>query len=165
MKKATIVKGLAIYAGTSYYFLLNPQLIHGKPKKRLKMPLLEEGCSHYIIAHRGGSMENPENTLQAFRHAISEKCGAHMIETDVRYTKDGVIVVCHDDNFHRLSGANSTARDQLVRETNLADLPRFRDRIPIHFSKSQPYKMREGDQTYFSTLEEVFEALPRDKVI
>jgi glycerophosphoryl diester phosphodiesterase len=47
-------------------------------------------------------MENPENTLQAFRHAV--KIGAHMIETDVRMSKDGVIIVAHDDGFTRLCG-------------------------------------------------------------
>ncbi len=77
-----------------------------------------------------------------------------MLETDVRMTKDGVIIVCHDDNFHRLCGVQ--AGDALVRETNLQDLPPFSDRLVMHFSKSQRYVMKEGDQRTYSTLEEVF---------
>ena len=55
-------------------------------------------------------MESPENTLQGFKQAVRE--GASMIETDVRITRDGVIIVCHDDNFHRLCGLQ--AGDALV---------------------------------------------------
>lgn len=49
-----------------------------------------------LFAHRGGSIENPENTLQAFKS--SNKLGA-VIETDVRCTKDGVVLVAHDPNL------------------------------------------------------------------
>ena len=45
-------------------------------------------------------MESPENTLQAFLH--SNKVGVDVIETDVRITKDGKILICHDDKFDRL---------------------------------------------------------------
>ena len=34
-----------------------------------------------------------------------------MIETDVRITKDGVVIVCHDDNFHRLTGLDKIVKD------------------------------------------------------
>jgi len=84
------------------------------------MPALSEDMSHYVIAHRGGSMENPENTRQAFEHAV--KIGAHMIETDVRITKDGVIIVAHDDGFTRLCGV-----DTLVKDTHSSELPPFKN--------------------------------------
>jgi len=48
-----------------------------------------------IIAHRGASMEAPENTLSAFKKAI--QMGAHIIECDIQVTKDGVPVILHDD--------------------------------------------------------------------
>jgi glycerophosphoryl diester phosphodiesterase len=86
-----------------------------------------------------------------------------MLETDVRMTKDGVIIVCHDDNFHRLCGVQSG--DSLVRETNLTDLPLFTDRLVMHFSKSQRYLMKTGDQRSYSTLEQVFAELPKETVI
>ena len=61
--RSRILLGLSLYAGTSYYFLHHPELLHFK-KDKIKMPDKEH--SHYLIAHRGGSMEAPENTLQAF---------------------------------------------------------------------------------------------------
>jgi hypothetical protein len=68
--KRKLMKILPLYAGTSYYFLKNPQYLHDTEHKRLKMPPLPKEMSHYVIAHRGGSMEKPENTLQAFKHAV-----------------------------------------------------------------------------------------------
>ena len=47
------------------------------------------------IAHRGASGHTPENTLLAFRLAIKQN--ADMIEIDVHQTKDGHIVVLHDE--------------------------------------------------------------------
>lgn len=54
-----------------------------------------------IIAHRGSSGHYPENTMLAFEMAVKD--GADGIETDVRKTKDGVLVIMHDNNFKRIS--------------------------------------------------------------
>src|ERR1700682_5975434 len=51
------------------------------------------------IAHRGGSGTFPENTLSAFRAAI--EAGADMCELDVQLTRDGKVVVIHDDTVER----------------------------------------------------------------
>lgn len=55
-----------------------------------------------IIAHRGHSAGHPENSTAAFNAAIA--CGADLIETDVRLTRDGVAVCCHDPDLQRFSG-------------------------------------------------------------
>ncbi|MFI5355770.1 MAG: glycerophosphodiester phosphodiesterase [Opitutales bacterium] len=55
-----------------------------------------------VIAHRGASAEQPENTLGAFRRAL--QLGVDGIELDVRVTRDGVPVVCHDASLRRLTG-------------------------------------------------------------
>lgn len=57
-----------------------------------------------ITAHRGFSAQAPENTLYAFSDAI--EAGADWIELDVQQTKDGVLVVMHDDNLRRTTGLN-----------------------------------------------------------
>ncbi len=57
-----------------------------------------------ITAHRGDSSGAPENTLAAFELAIEK--GADVIELDVRQTKDGEIVVMHDENLKRVCGVN-----------------------------------------------------------
>ena len=47
-----------------------------------------------VIAHRGASWDEPENTLPAFRRAIEH--GADYVEFDVHPAKDGRLVVVHD---------------------------------------------------------------------
>jgi len=51
------------------------------------------------IAHRGASHYAPENTLEAFKKALKLKVGA--VEFDVHHTKDGKLIVMHDDNVNR----------------------------------------------------------------
>ena len=51
------------------------------------------------FAHRGFSGKYPENTLLAFSKAIEE--GVDGIENDVHLTKDGVLVVMHDELVDR----------------------------------------------------------------
>jgi glycerophosphoryl diester phosphodiesterase len=51
------------------------------------------------VAHRGASREAPENTLAAFRRAL--KAGAAAVECDVQRTRDGRLVVIHDQTVDR----------------------------------------------------------------
>lgn len=55
-------------------------------------------------AHRGNSSEAPENTLPAFRSAIAP--GVDWIELDVRRSKDGKLVVSHDQDTGRVGNRN-----------------------------------------------------------
>src|SRR5690554_4928380 len=55
-----------------------------------------------IWAHRGSSHQYIENTLAAFKQAIDD--GSDGIELDVQRTKDGKLVVIHDENLKRLTG-------------------------------------------------------------
>lgn len=48
----------------------------------------------WIIAHRGGTEQAPQNSMAAFNQAIALK--VNIIETDVRHTADGVAVLIHD---------------------------------------------------------------------
>lgn len=52
-----------------------------------------------IIAHRGGSLEKPENTVESVRHGIA--VGADWVEIDVVLSKDGVPMVAHEDSLDR----------------------------------------------------------------
>jgi len=69
------------------------------------------------IAHRGGSLLRPENTLPAFDNAVS--LGADGLECDVQLSRDGEVVVIHDPTVERTtdgSGAVSTfTADELAR--------------------------------------------------
>jgi len=52
-----------------------------------------------IVAHRGGSLEQDENTLEGFKASYAK--GVRGFETDVRFTKDRRIVVLHDERLER----------------------------------------------------------------
>ena len=57
-----------------------------------------------VTAHRGLSAYYPENTMEAFQKA--HEAGADWIELDVQETKDGVVVVTHYPNLHKLANVN-----------------------------------------------------------
>ncbi|KAI1980978.1 hypothetical protein LOZ53_005775 [Ophidiomyces ophidiicola] len=61
------------------------------------------------IAHRGYSSKFPENSMNAFKHAID--VGANAIETDVHLSRDGVVVLCHDSTLKRCFGVDKRVVD------------------------------------------------------
>ena len=62
-----------------------------------------------VIAHRGGSLEAPENTLAALSHGIAS--GADWQEFDVHLTRDDEVVVIHDDTLDRTTGGHGRVED------------------------------------------------------
>ncbi len=68
----------------------------------------------YIWAHRGASGYAPENTLEAF--ALADKMNADGIELDVQLTKDGQLVVCHDEKIDRTSNGQGLVKDHTLAE-------------------------------------------------
>ncbi len=61
------------------------------------------------IAHRGDPVGHRENTLPAFAAAVAQ--GADMLELDLRRTRDGAIVVLHDQSLLRLWGLDASVGD------------------------------------------------------
>lgn len=57
-----------------------------------------------VIAHRGGSLLRPENTIAAFDHAVS--LGVDGLECDVRLSRDGELVIIHDPTVDRTTGGS-----------------------------------------------------------
>jgi glycerophosphoryl diester phosphodiesterase len=76
------------------------------------------GSSPLTFAHRGGAGLWPENTLEAFRGAIALGC-SHL-ETDLRVTRDGVIVTMHDGRLERTTDGSGD-----VSAYTFAELQRF----------------------------------------
>jgi len=70
------------------------------------------------IGHRGASAETPENTLAAFRRAL--EVGADGLELDLHLTRDGEVVVIHDDRVDRTTDGRG-----FVHEMSLAGLRRL----------------------------------------
>lgn len=72
-----------------------------------------------VLAHRGFSGNYPENTMRAFRKAI--EAGADGIELDIHESRDGQLVIIHDENLVRTTGI-----DGIVSDFTLAELTRTR---------------------------------------
>jgi len=75
-----------------------------------------------VFAHRGDHRHAPENTIPAFEEAIEN--GADGIELDVTQTKDGRLIVVHDDNLERVTGCGQNVWDLTFDEIRLLDAGR-----------------------------------------
>ncbi len=104
-----------------------------------------------VIAHRGASGVAPENTLLAFHLAV--EMGADMIELDVRCSRDGHLVVCHDPDVARTTNGHGQ-----VHELDLDDLRRL-DAGYRYSLDGQHYLFR-GLGLRIPTLDEVLASLP-----
>ena len=72
-----------------------------------------------ILAHRGASAYAPENTLEAFRLAL--EMGADGFELDVHLSKDGHLVVIHDESVNRTTNGTGEVRDLTLAELKALD--------------------------------------------
>lgn len=79
-----------------------------------------------ITAHRGASIDYPENTMIAFIEA--KKLGADWIELDVQQTKDQQIIVSHDTNFKRVTGVDMNSFEATYEEIKELDAGSFKDK-------------------------------------
>ena len=110
-----------------------------------------------VIAHRGASGELPENTLPAYELAVSQ--GSDMIEIDLHTTRDGAIVITHDEELEDLGGSGEVADatleeirgldagDGLVVPTLEEVLDAFGGRIPFNL------ELKRGTQAEYPGME------------
>jgi glycerophosphoryl diester phosphodiesterase len=81
-----------------------------------------------VAGHRGDMYNRYENTMESFKFAVEN--GVDMVETDVRVTKDGVLVLMHDDTV-----ARTTDKEGLVREKTYEEISRINagdENTPCH---------------------------------
>jgi glycerophosphoryl diester phosphodiesterase len=105
-----------------------------------------------VIAHRGGAGLWPENTLYAFERAAA--IGVDIIETDLRATADGELVIFHDEHVGRTT--DGTGR---VAAMTLAELKKLDAAFRWSPDGGRTFPLRGGGVTV-PTLREVFAALP-----
>ena len=110
-----------------------------------------------LIAHRGGSLLAPENTLFAFRRALGW-WGADLLEIDVHPTRDGEVVVIHDEVVDRTSDGRGPVASHSLAELRAMD---FGFRFTPDGGKTFPFR---GRGIGISTLAEVLAALPAARV-
>lgn len=110
-----------------------------------------------LIAHRGGSLLAPENTLAAFRQAI-EWWRADVLEIDVRPTADGDCVVFHDSTLERTTDGAGPVSDRTLAELRGLDAG---CRFTPDGGASFPFR---GTGACVCTLAEVLQAFPAARV-
>ncbi len=108
------------------------------------------GSKMNIWAHRGCSMNMPENTIPAFIEAAKIP-GITGIEFDVQFTKDGEIVVIHDETVDR-----TTENSGNVRDFTLEELQHMKLRIKDEDKAAGRFLTNDY---HIPTLREVFDAL------
>lgn len=108
------------------------------------------------IAHRGASGVAPENTLVSFHQAL--ELGADVLELDIHATKDGEIVVIHDQTVDRTT--NGTG---MVKDLTLADLKKLDAGycFTLDGGKTYPYR---GQDITIPTLKEIFAEFPSCRI-
>jgi glycerophosphoryl diester phosphodiesterase len=104
-----------------------------------------------FYAHRGCSALLPENTIAAFQRALAD--GANALEMDVRCTRDGHFVVCHDCNGRRMAGVDSK-----VSETPLQKIKQWD--VGAGYLDRNGNRSQAGCGHTIPTLEEVLCELP-----
>ena len=93
-----------------------------------------------IGAHRGARSIAPENTLLSMTKA--KECGAHFWETDIRLSKDGELIVFHDNT--------------LERTTNIATHAAYQDRTDWHVDQYTLRELRELDAGSWFLIDDPF---------
>ena len=72
------------------------------------------------IAHRGGMGLYPENTLLGFQASVRDH-HADMLEMDLQITKDGKVLVFHDDTLERTTNGKGKVCDHTYHEISELD--------------------------------------------
>ena len=104
-KKHRVLKTLGIILAAIVLFMVVINV--SPPKKNLSENpfIVGKGKLPMIAAHRGGSDNNPENTMLAFREAV-KTIGVDIIESDLYLTKDGYLVYNHDSYIDETCNIN-----------------------------------------------------------
>ncbi len=105
-----------------------------------------------VIGHRGASGELPENTLASFERAAAD--GAAILESDVHISRDGALVLIHDDELERTTDGHGRVADH-----TLAELQRLDAGYRFSPAGSEGFPER-GRSHRIPLLEEVLRAFP-----
>jgi glycerophosphoryl diester phosphodiesterase len=88
---------------------------------------VERPARPMVVAHRGASVEQPENTIAAFEAAID--AGADAVEFDVRMTADGHAVVLHDPDVSRTTDGTGLVPDMTLDEIRRLGVPTLEEAL------------------------------------
>lgn len=115
MKSQKLLKIFGVILATIAAFFLVINVIPPAKNVESNPFIVEDGELPMIAAHRGGTDNNPENTMLAFREAVNT-IGIDIIESDLYLTKDGYLVYNHDGFVDRTCNINGDIAAEEVEE-------------------------------------------------
>jgi glycerophosphoryl diester phosphodiesterase len=105
-----------------------------------------------VFAHQGGDEVWPGDTLYAFEQAVA--LGVDVLEMDAHITKDGVLVIIHDETVNRTTNGQGAVEDMTLAEVKQLDAAYWWTQDD---GATYPYR---GQGVTVPTLAEIFEAFP-----
>jgi glycerophosphoryl diester phosphodiesterase len=85
----------------------------------LRHRLRSERGRVWVVGHRGAMGHSPENTMASFERAL--ELGADWIELDVHLSRDGALIVIHDETLERTTNGRGLVRDHTLSELRSLD--------------------------------------------
>ncbi|MBO4666558.1 MAG: hypothetical protein J5666_00320 [Bacilli bacterium] len=136
------IKGLLSFIIIVFVIFLVLNIIPPKKVTDENVFINNESGRPMLAAHRGGSLNNPENTLKAYRAAVADY-NIDIVESDIWVTKDDHIVFSHDGTIDRMSDIslfdNSTESHE-IGDYTLEELK--------NFNFGYGFKDKEGNYPY-----------------
>ncbi|WP_175986705.1 glycerophosphodiester phosphodiesterase [Bacillus sp. Marseille-Q1617] len=126
------------------------------PDQGQTYPFFEGGQNKpLVIAHQGGKLLAPGNTIEAFQNA--EELGVDVLETDIHITKDGHLVTIHDPTVDATTDGQGFVADYTLKDLQRLD-------AGYHFQDADGDFSYRGKGVYIPALEEVFQRFPHMKI-
>ncbi|WP_413303074.1 glycerophosphodiester phosphodiesterase [Bacillus sp. 1P10SD] len=145
IKKKRLVKALKYIVPAILIFLLAVNFI---PVNQISQKSFFKNNRPLVIAHQGGELLAPSNTMAAFTNAAN--MGVDVIETDLHITKDGYLVAIHDPTVDRTTDGHGKVADMTLKEIQKLDAGyQFKD-----LKGNYSYR---GKGVYIPTAEEMFQ--------
>ncbi|MBY0148503.1 glycerophosphodiester phosphodiesterase [Neobacillus niacini] len=151
-KKKTVILSLKLIITAILIFLL---VINLFPVKPIQQKSFFDYNRPLVIAHQGGELLAPSNTMTAFTKAA--EMGVDVLETDIHITKDGYLVTIHDPSLDRTTNGKGNVADLTLAEIQALD-------AGYHFKDLEGNYSYRGKGVYIPSVEELFQTFKDIKI-
>jgi glycerophosphoryl diester phosphodiesterase len=151
-KKKTVILSLKLIITAILIFLL---VINLFPVKPIQQKSFFDYNRPLVIAHQGGELLAPSNTMTAFTKAA--EMGVDVLETDIHITKDGYLVTIHDPSVDRTTNGKGNVADLTLAEIQALD-------AGYHFKDLEGNYSYRGKGVYIPSVEELFQTFKDIKI-
>ncbi|MFJ5758654.1 glycerophosphodiester phosphodiesterase [Neobacillus sp. NPDC093182] len=151
-RKKTVLLSLKMIVAAIVIVLL---VINLFPVKQIKQKSFFNHNRPLVIAHQGGELLAPSNTMASFENAANMR--VDVLETDIHITKDGHLVTIHDPSVDRTTNGKGNVADLTLAELQALD-------AGYHFKNLDGSYSFRGKGVYIPTVEELFQRFDDMKI-